>query len=394
MSGWSAAARWRRATAAAAPLLGAAGGSDIVVNLLPLTPATRGLLDARFFAALPRGASLVNLARGAHVVDADLLAALDSGHLRHAVLDVFHTEPLPADHPFWRHPRVTVLPHAAAQTDPRSAAAVVGGQPAALRATAGRSRTWSTARGLLSALEAAGVQACSASRRRRSRGRPRAQPAPAAASAPGAAGVPGLVRPVGVLQALDHAVAHAGGVAPVAASWRRPAAAARVRTAAPWRPRRAPRAAPSAAACRRPSRPCTRFSARMSSASVQCTSTGGLAFGLQAVEHAQRARHLAGQHRLAELEDVVARHVQHRRLDLLEAQLARRVQQRQLLHLLVRGQQVAFDAVGKEGQRALAGLAVLHALALARQALRDPGRQRLALHRLDAHRHAGARRAR
>ena len=59
------------------------------------------------------------------MVDADLLAALDSGHLRHAVLDVFHTEPLPADHPFWSHPRVTVLPHVAAQTDPRSAAAVV-----------------------------------------------------------------------------------------------------------------------------------------------------------------------------------------------------------------------------------------------------------------------------
>jgi len=66
----------------------------------------------------------VNLARGAHVVDADLLAALDSGQLRHAVLDIFHTEPLPAGHPFWQHPRVTVQPHAAALTDPRSAAAV------------------------------------------------------------------------------------------------------------------------------------------------------------------------------------------------------------------------------------------------------------------------------
>ena len=98
--------------------------TDIVVNLLPLTPATRGLLCARTFDALPRGASLVNLARGAHVVEADLLAALDSGHLRHAVLDVFATEPLPADHRCWLHPNVTVLPHAAAQTDARSAAAV------------------------------------------------------------------------------------------------------------------------------------------------------------------------------------------------------------------------------------------------------------------------------
>lgn len=99
--------------------------SDIVVNLLPLTPATRGLFDARCFAAMRRGACLVNLARGAHVVDAHLLAALDAGQLRHAVLDVFHGEPLPADHPFWSHPRVTVLPHVAAQTDARSAAAIV-----------------------------------------------------------------------------------------------------------------------------------------------------------------------------------------------------------------------------------------------------------------------------
>ena len=107
--------------------------ADIVVNLLPLTPQTRGLLDARFFAHLPAAASIVNLGRGAHLVDADLLAALDSGQLRHAVLDVFHTEPLPADHPFWQHPRVTVLPHAAAQTDPRSAAGVVAANLHALR---------------------------------------------------------------------------------------------------------------------------------------------------------------------------------------------------------------------------------------------------------------------
>ena len=112
---------WRRD---GTPLSGLLPRADIVINLLPLTPATRGLLDARFFAALPAGASVVNLGRGAHVVDDDLLAALDRGHLRHAVLDVFHTEPLPAGHPFWAHPRVTVLPHAAAATDPRSAAAV------------------------------------------------------------------------------------------------------------------------------------------------------------------------------------------------------------------------------------------------------------------------------
>jgi glyoxylate/hydroxypyruvate reductase len=113
---------WRaRDAAPLAPMLATA---EIVINLLPLTPATRGLLDARLFAALPRGASLVNLARGAHVVDADLLAALDSGQLHRAVLDVFHGEPLPAAHPFWRQPKVTVLPHIAALTDERSAAQV------------------------------------------------------------------------------------------------------------------------------------------------------------------------------------------------------------------------------------------------------------------------------
>jgi glyoxylate/hydroxypyruvate reductase len=110
--------------------------ADVVLNLLPLTPATRGLVDARFLAALPPGASLVNLARGGHVVEADLLAALDTGRLRHAVLDVFATEPLPAGHPFWTHPRVTVLPHVAAATDPRSAAAVVAANLRALAAGA------------------------------------------------------------------------------------------------------------------------------------------------------------------------------------------------------------------------------------------------------------------
>ncbi len=116
----------------AAPLVPLLAAAEIVINLLPLTPATRGLLDASFFASLPRGASVVNLARGAHVVDADLLAALDSGHLHRAVLDVFHTEPLPVEHAFWRHPQITVLPHVAALTDERSAAQVVAGNLSAL----------------------------------------------------------------------------------------------------------------------------------------------------------------------------------------------------------------------------------------------------------------------
>jgi glyoxylate/hydroxypyruvate reductase A len=120
---------WHRDGAPLAPLLGA---HEIVVNLLPLTSQTRGLLDARLFAAMRARSALVNFGRGGHLVDADLLAALDAGHLRHAVLDVFHAEPLPAGHRFWTHPRVTMLPHAAALTDHRSAAAVVAANLRAL----------------------------------------------------------------------------------------------------------------------------------------------------------------------------------------------------------------------------------------------------------------------
>lgn len=108
--------------------------AHIVVNLLPLTPATHALYGAKTLAQMRAGASLVNLARGGHVVDTALLAALDSGHLQHAVLDVFATEPLPVDHPFWRHDKVTVLPHVAAQTDPRSAALIAADNVRAFRA--------------------------------------------------------------------------------------------------------------------------------------------------------------------------------------------------------------------------------------------------------------------
>ena len=121
---------WRRSAGALAPVLAQA---DVVVNLLPLTAETRGLLNAAAFAQMPRGASLVNLARGAHVVEADLLAALATGQLNHAVLDVFATEPLPPGHPFWSHPAITVLPHVAAPTDPRSAAMIAARNIAALR---------------------------------------------------------------------------------------------------------------------------------------------------------------------------------------------------------------------------------------------------------------------
>lgn len=91
-------------------------GVKVLVNLLPHTPDTEGMLNARTFARLARGAYLVNVARGPHLVDDDLIAALDSGQLAAATLDVFHTEPLPPDHAFWTHPRVTVTPHISAET--------------------------------------------------------------------------------------------------------------------------------------------------------------------------------------------------------------------------------------------------------------------------------------
>jgi glyoxylate/hydroxypyruvate reductase A len=91
-------------------------GSRALVCMLPLTPDTTGLLDRRTLAKLPRGAYVINVARGGLVVDEDLLATLDAGHLAGATLDVFHEEPLPATHRYWQHPKVLITPHASAIT--------------------------------------------------------------------------------------------------------------------------------------------------------------------------------------------------------------------------------------------------------------------------------------
>jgi glyoxylate/hydroxypyruvate reductase len=87
--------------------------TDIAVCLLPLTPETDGILCARTFAMMPKGAMVINIGRGGHVVDADLIAALDSGHLAYAALDALKPEPLPPESPLWAHPKVTVMPHVA-----------------------------------------------------------------------------------------------------------------------------------------------------------------------------------------------------------------------------------------------------------------------------------------
>lgn len=106
--------------------------SQVLVNLLPLTPDTRDILNLANLSRLRPGGYLINVARGAHLVEEDLLALLDSGHLAGATLDVFRTEPLPVGHPFWGHPAITVTPHTSARTLRDESIAQIAGKIAAL----------------------------------------------------------------------------------------------------------------------------------------------------------------------------------------------------------------------------------------------------------------------
>lgn len=126
VTGWSASGRPVEGVRvlAADGLAEALGSAQIVISLLPDTPETRNILDARHLAMLPKGAILLNPGRGTLIDDEALIAALDRDHLAFAVLDVFRTEPLPPAHPFWRHPKILVTPHVAAETRPASAAQV------------------------------------------------------------------------------------------------------------------------------------------------------------------------------------------------------------------------------------------------------------------------------
>jgi len=96
--------------------------SQILICLLPLTPSTKGILNRKTFERLPRDAYVINVARGQHLVEKDLIQALDSGKLSGACLDVFAIEPLPADHPFWGHPKIRVTPHISSITFPKAVA--------------------------------------------------------------------------------------------------------------------------------------------------------------------------------------------------------------------------------------------------------------------------------
>lgn len=105
----------------------------VLVNLMPLTPETENILNQTTLSQLKKGGYVINVARGKHLVDADLIALIDSGHLAGATLDVFRTEPLPADHVFWKHPKITVTPHTSARTLREESIAQIVGKIQALQ---------------------------------------------------------------------------------------------------------------------------------------------------------------------------------------------------------------------------------------------------------------------
>jgi len=128
---------WSRSAKAVQGVRGFAGmvqlndflaASRILVCLVPLTPDTQDILSHETLSRLQPGGYVINVARGAHLVDDDLIALLDSGHLAGATLDVFRTEPLPAEHPFWRHPKITVTPHTSARTLREESIAQIAGK--------------------------------------------------------------------------------------------------------------------------------------------------------------------------------------------------------------------------------------------------------------------------
>ena len=125
VTGWSRTPKVVPGIATTTDLRRALSRAQIVITLLPRTPATETILNAESLAFLPRGAVLLNPGRGALIDDGALLAALDLGQIGHATLDVFRTEPLPRDHPFWHHPGITVTPHIAADTRASGAAVVL-----------------------------------------------------------------------------------------------------------------------------------------------------------------------------------------------------------------------------------------------------------------------------
>ena len=106
----------------------------ILVNLLPLTPETRDIMRLETLSQLQSGGYVINVARGAHLVDEDLLTLLDNGHLRGATLDVFRAEPLPSEHPFWHNPKITITPHTSARTLRDQSIAQIAGKIRALEA--------------------------------------------------------------------------------------------------------------------------------------------------------------------------------------------------------------------------------------------------------------------